>query len=324
MATTMAMRVTSPGGPEVLSWEPVELAPPGPGEAQVRHTAVGLNFIEIYQRTGLYPLPGGVPGNEGAGVVEAVGAGVTDMRPGDRVAYGNAPPGAYAERRNVPADKLVRLPDGIDDKVAASIMLKGMTAEYLLCRTYPVKAGETVLFHAAAGGTGSLAVQWARSLGATVIGTVSTDAKAALARRLGCHHVIVTGREDFVQRVRELTGGAGVHVVYDSIGKDTLARSFECLRPRGMVVLFGQSSGPVTSFDPALLAKGSHYLTRPSLFAYAATRAELVASANALFAKVLSGDVTPEAPREYRLRDAARAHRDLESRATTGPGLLVP
>lgn len=324
MAKTMAIRVSEPGGPDVLRWEEIDVPAPGPGEVLLEQTAIGLNFIEVYQRTGLYALPDRIPGNEGAGRVIELGPGVTGLSAGDRVAYGNSPPGAYAKQRVVPADRLVKLPDGISDALAASIMLKGMTAEYLLCRTYAVKAGETILFHAAAGGTGSIATQWAKALGATVIGTVSTDEKAELARRHGCAHVVVTAREDFVTRVKAITGGAGVSVVYDSIGRDTLLRSFECLKPRGTVVLFGQSSGPVTSFDPAVLSKGSHYLTRPSLFAYVATRTELEASARALFDQVLSGAIQVEAPRTYRLEHAAQAHRELESRRTTGSCILIP
>ncbi len=320
-----AIRVHDFGGPEVLRWEEVEVPDPGPGELLVRHTAIGLNFIEVYQRAGLYsnPLPF-VPGNEAAGRVEAVGPGVREFQVGDRVAYGTAPVGSYAEVRVVPADRVVKLPRDVGEKVAAAVMLKGMTAEYLLRRTFPVRPGQTILFHAAAGGVGLLAIQWAKALGATVVGTVSTDQKAALARKLGCDHVVVTSREDFVDRVREVTGGRGVPVVYDSVGKDTFAKSLQCLAPRGMLVLFGQSSGPVPPVDPAVLQKGSTYLTRPSLFAYNSRREDLLESAAALFEQIESGHVTVDVQHSYPLERAADAHRALEGRKITGSCLLLP
>ncbi len=322
---TRAIRVHEFGGPEVLRWEEVEVPEPRAGEIVMRHTAVGVNFVDVYQRTGLYrnPLPF-IPGSEAAGRVEEVGEGVLELRAGDRVAYGNAPPGAYSERRVVPADRVVKLPDDVGEQLAAAVMLKGMTAELLLRRTFPVQRGQTILFHAAAGGVGLLAVQWAKALGATVIGTVSTDEKAALARKFGCDHVVVTSREDFVAKVREVTSGRGVPVVYDSVGRDTYAKSLECLAPRGMLVLFGQSSGPVPPIDPLVLSKGSYYLTRPSLFGYNARREELVASAAALFEQIESGQVTVEVNHSYPLERAADAHRDLEGRKTTGSCLLLP
>jgi NADPH:quinone reductase len=314
------------GGPEVLRWEEVPLGEPGPGEARVRHTAVGLNFVDVYYRTGLYKAPAlpFTPGSEAAGVVEAVGAGVSDLRPGMRVAYGSAPMGSYAEARLVPADRVVPLPDGIDDRVAAAMMLKGMTAWYLLHRTVAVKPGDVILLHAAAGGVGLIASQWARALGATVIGTVGNDEKAALARAHGCHHVVVYTRESFVARVKEITGGAGVRVAYDSVGKDTFQGSLESLQPLGMLALFGQSSGPVTSVDPALLSRASLFLTRPSLFHYVAAREDLLAAAQALFAVVKSGAVKIEVRQTCPLAEAARAHADLEARKTTGSTVLLP
>jgi NADPH2:quinone reductase len=321
-----AIRVHQTGGPDVLRWEDVTLGDPGPGEARVRHTAVGLNFVEVYYRTGLYKAPSlpFTPGSEAAGVVETVGPGVTEVRPGMRVAYGSAPMGSYAEARLVPADRLVPIPDGIDDRTAAAMMLKGMTAWYLLRRTVVVQKADTVLLHAAAGGVGFIASQWARALGATVIGTAGSDAKAELARAHGCDHAIVYTREDFVARVREITGGAGVRVAYDSVGQATFRGSLECLRPLGMLALFGQSSGPVTSFDPALLAKGSYFLTRPSLFHYVAAREDLLAAARELFEVVQSGKVKIEVRQTYPLAQAARAHADLEGRRTTGSTVLLP
>ena len=320
------IRIHQTGGPDVLRWEDTTIGDPGPGEARVRHTAVGLNFVEVYYRTGLYKAPSlpFTPGSEAAGVVEAVGAGVSDVRPGMRVAYGSAPMGSYAEARLVPADRLVPLPDGIDDRTAAAMMLKGMTAWYLLRRTVAVQEGDTILLHAAAGGVGLIASQWARALGATVIGTVGSDAKAELARAHGCHHVIVYTREDFVARVREFTNGAGVRVAYDSVGQATFRGSLDCLRPLGMLALFGQSSGPVTAFDPALLAKASYFLTRPSLFHYVAARADLVTAARELFEVVQSGKVKVEVRQSYPLQEAGRAHADLESRKTTGSTVLLP
>jgi len=313
------------GGPEVLTWEDIPAGQPGPGQVLLRQTAIGLNFIDVYHRTGLYPvtLPGSI-GSEAAGVVEEIGEGVTDLKVGQRVAYAGGPPGAYVEKRVMQASRLVPLPDGIDDKVAASIMLQGMTTEYLLERTYPVKKGETILFHAAAGGVGLLAVQWAKSLGATVIGTVGNTAKAKLAQDHGADHVIDYTQEDFVARVKEITGGKGVPVVYDSVGKDTFLKSLDCLQPRGLLALFGNSSGPAPDFNPGILAaKGSLYLTRPSLAAYTATTDDLRHSAKRLFDQVLSGAVKPNIGQTYKLSEAAQAHRDLEARKTTGSTVLV-
>jgi len=320
-----AIRVHEPGGPAQMKWEPVETPAPQAGEALVRHTAVGLNYIDVYHRTGLYPLndrPFGV-GVEAAGVVEAVGDGVTRVAPGDRVAYVALPPGAYAEERVVAADRLVRLPESIDDRTAAAMMLQGMTAQYLLRRTYPVRSGDTILIHAAAGGVGLIACQWAKVLGATVIGTVGSDEKAELARSHGCDHPIVYTREDFLERVKEITGGAGVKVVYDSVGKDTFMRSLDCLSRLGMMVLFGQSSGPVEPFDLGLLAaKGSLFITRPTLFSYTATVEELDQSATELLEVVAAGDVRIEVNQTYPLKEAARAHEDLEARKTSGSTVL--
>jgi NADPH2:quinone reductase len=321
-----AIRFHRTGGPEVLQWEDVEVGEPGPGEARLRHHAVGLNFIDVYHRSGLYPvpLPSGL-GTEAAGVVEAVGADVTDLAPGDRVAYATSPLGAYAEARLMPADRLVKLPTAIGFEQAAAMMLQGLTAQYLLRRTYPVKPGDTILIHAAAGGVGLIVCQWAKALGATVIGTVGSDAKAAVARAHGCDHAIVYTREDFPARVRELTGGEGVAVVYDSIGRDTFLGSLDCLRPLGMMVSFGSASGPVAPFEPALLAqKGSLFLTRPTLFTYAARRADLSAMAAELFDVVASGKVDIAVNQRYPLREAARAHADLEARRTTGSTVLIP
>jgi NADPH2:quinone reductase len=323
---TKAIRIHDFGGPEVMRWEEVALGHPGPGEALVRHTAVGLNFIDVYHRSGLYPLP--LPatlGMEGAGVVEAVGDGVGEVRIGDRVAYANPPPGSYAERRLMPAHRLVVLPKDIDDRQAAAMMLQGMTAQYLLRRTYRVEAGETILVHAAAGGVGLMMCQWAKHLGVTVIGTVGSDEKAELARAHGCAHAIVYSRENFVDRVRELTEGAMVPVVYDSVGKDTFMGSLDCLRPLGMLVSFGQSSGKVPPLDTGLLAaKGSLFLTRPSLMTYTAKREDLVASAAELFDMVERGFVRVEVNQTYPLAEAAQAHRDLEGRRTTGSTVLLP
>jgi NADPH2:quinone reductase len=320
------IRIQQPGGPEVLQIEDVEVGAPGAGEARIRQTAIGINYIDTYHRTGIYPLP--MPtgiGLEGAGVVEAVGPGVRDVKAGDRVAYAGGPVGAYASERVMPADRLVKVPDGISDQQAAGMMLKGMTAEYLIRRTFPVKAGDTVLWHAAAGGVGLIACQWLAALGAHVIGTVGSDDKAALAKAHGCEFQVVYSREDFVARVKEITGGMGVPVVYDSVGKDTFARSLDCLRPRGTMVLFGAASGPVPPFDSQTLAqKGSLFLTRPTLFTYTASREDLVLSATSLFDAVLSGQVKIEVSRTYPLADAQQAHRDLESRRTTGSLLLVP
>jgi NADPH:quinone reductase len=321
-----AIRVHEPGGPEVLRWEDVDVGEPGPGEARVRHTAVGLNYVDVYYRTGLYKAPTlpFTPGSEAAGIVEAVGPGVGDLKPGMRVAYGAAPLGAYAQSRLVPADRLVPLPDGIDDRTAAAMMLKGMTAHYLLLRIGRLQKGDTILVHAAAGGVGLIACQWARALGATVIGTVGSDEKAKLARAHGCQHPIVYTREKFVDRVREITGGQGVRVAYDSVGKDTLLGSLECLQTLGTVALFGQSSGPVPPLDLTLVARGSFFITRPSLFHYVAARADLLAAARALFDVVRSGAVKIEVRQTYPLSEAARAHRELESRKTTGSTVMLP
>ncbi|MDI1263607.1 MAG: quinone oxidoreductase [bacterium] len=322
---THAIRFHKTGGPEVLVWEEVQVGKPGPGEARIRHTAVGLNFIDIYNRSGVYPvqLPSGL-GGEGAGVVEEVGAGVTDLKPGDRVCYGSAPLGAYAEARLIPAERLLKLPDGVDDKSAAAMMLKGLTVQYLIRQIYKVKAGDTILLHAAAGGVGLILSQWAKSLGATVIGTVGSDEKAKLAQAHGCAHTINYAREDFVQRVVEITGGKKVPVVYDSVGKDTFLKSLDCLAPTGIVALFGQSSGTVEPFNLGLLAaKGSLFVTRPTLNTYAAKRENLVAMANELFDVVKSGAVKIEVNQTYPLKDAAKAHADLGARKTTGSTVLT-
>jgi len=319
-----AIRIHCNGGPEVLVWEEIPVPAPGPGEARVRQRAVGVNFIDVYQRTGLYPvtLPA-VLGQEGAGVVEAVGPGETDVAVGDRVAYGGIP-GAYAEVRTVPAERLVKLPDGIDDELAAAVMLKGMTAEFLLRRSHRVSSGETIVFHAAAGGVGQIACQWAKALGATVIGTVGSAAKVDVARRHGCDHVVLT-TEDVAARVRSLTGGTGADIVYDSVGRDTFEASLDSLRPRGLLVSYGNASGPVPPFAPLLLTtKGSLFLTRPSLVHYIATRAELLASAGAVFEAVLAGKIRVEIGQRYPLAEASRAHADLEGRRTTGPSVLLP
>lgn len=322
-----AIRIHEYGGPEVLRWEEAEVGEPGPGQLRVRHAAVGLNYIDVYHRTGLYPLPS-LPwtlGMEGAGKVEAVGEGVTEFKVGDRVAYASPPVGAYAEVRLMPADRVVALPDAIDDQTAAAMMLQGMTAQYLLRRTYRVQPGDTILLHAAAGGVGLIASQWARHLGATVIGTVGSDEKAELARAHGCHHVIVYSRENFTQRVREITDGQGVAAVYDSVGQATFMNSLDCLRRLGMMVSFGNASGPVPPFDPGILAaKGSLFLTRPSLMAYTAERADLLASAADLFEVVASGAVKIEVHQTYPLAETAQAHRDLEARKTTGSTVLLP
>ena len=321
-----AIRIHQTGGPEQLRWEAVPSAAPGPGQVRLRHTAVGLNYIDVYHRTGLYPVPlPAILGTEAAGVVLEVGPGVSDFKPGDRVAHATLGPGSYCEERIAQADRLVPLPTAIDDRTAAAIMLKGMTAEYLLRRTYPVKPGDAILVHAAAGGVGLILCQWARHLGATVIGTVGSRAKAELAQANGCHHVVVTSEEDFHPRVRELTGGKGVRVVYDSVGKDTFQRSLDCLAPRGLLALFGQSSGPVPPFDAGVLAqKGSLYLTRPTLFTYAASREDLLESSRALFEVVAGGIAKIHVGATYPLAEAAQAHRDLEARRTTGSVLLLP
>lgn len=323
---TRAVRFHERGGPEVLRWEEVPLEDPGTGEVVVRHTAIGVNFIDTYHRSGLYPLP--LPsglGLEAAGVVEALGPGVEGLAVGQRVAYAGGPVGAYSERRCFPAERLVPLPDDIPDTHAAAVLLKGMTAEYLLCRAFPVRPGHTILVHAAAGGVGLILCQWAAHLGATVIGTVGSEEKAEVARQHGCHYPIVYTRESFVERVRELTGGAGVAVVYDSVGRDTWDGSLDCLARRGMLVSFGNASGPVPPFSPLVLsAKGSLFLTRPTLMDYTATREELLASAGCLFTVLRSGAVRVTLCRTYPLAEAAAAHRELEGRRTVGALVLVP
>jgi NADPH:quinone reductase len=321
---THAIRIHETGGPDVLRWDEIQLGKPGPGEALIRQTASGLNFIDVYHRSGLYkmPLPM-VLGSEGAGVVEAIGPGVAAVKPGDRVAYAMER-GSYAEERLIKADRLVAIPDGITDQQAAAMMLKGMTAQYLVRRIHRVKAGDTILVQAAAGGVGLIVCQWAKHLGATVIGTAGSEAKAALAKSHGADHVILYDSEDLVARVGELTGGAKVPVVYDSVGKDTFMKSLDCLRPLGMMVLFGQSSGAVAPFDPNILAgKGSLFLTRPSLGNYVATREDLLATAQDLFDVVLSGAVKIEVNQTYPLRDAIKAHQDLQARKTTGSTVLT-
>ncbi|MEK1854612.1 MAG: quinone oxidoreductase [Phyllobacterium sp.] len=322
-----AVRIHQLGGPEVLTYEDISIGAPGPGEAHIRNEAIGLNFLDVYYRTGLYPSPSGlplIPGHEGAGVVLAVGPDVKDLKPGDRVAYAN-PIGAYAEERLIPADRLVKVPDAIPLQQAASMMLKGMTAQYLLRQTFPVKQGDTILFHAAAGGVGLIAGQWAKHLGATVIGTAGSDEKVKLALDHGYDHVINYSTENFVERVKALTGGKGVDVVYDSVGKDTFDGSLDCLRPRGMIVCFGQSSGPVPPFDLGILSrKGSLYLTRPTLFVYIAAREALENAANELFDLVAKGIIRIDIGQNYALKDVATAHRDLEARKTTGTTVLIP
>lgn len=319
-----AITLEHPGAPEVMQWRAIDVPPPAAGEARVRQYAVGVNFIDLYQRSGLYPIPlPGSLGSEGAGVVEAVGAGVTEVAVGDRVAYCSGPVGAYAQVRNVPAAVLVKLPDAIGFETAAAMMLKGLTAQYLLRQTFVVQRGQTVLIHAAAGGVGQIAVQWARALGAAVIGTVGGEAKAAMARALGCDFVIDYRREDVAARVRDITQGQGVPVVYDGVGKDTFTASLDCLAPRGLMVSFGNASGAVPPVAPLeLTARGSLYLTRPTLAHYIATRAALAAAAAELFAVVQSGAVKIAPPGAYALQDAARAHIDLQARQTTGSVVL--
>lgn len=320
-----AIRIHETGGPEVLRWEEVETGRPGPGEVLLRHTAIGLNFIDTYHRTGLYPLDlPAVLGREAAGVVEEVGEAVDTFRPGDRAAYGLYP-GSYSEALVIPANRLVPLPAGIDDRIAAAVMLKGLTAHYLLRRTHPVRPGETILIHAAAGGVGLIACQWANHLGATVIGTVGSPEKAELARAHGCHHPILYDREDFVARVREITDGRGVPVVYDSVGQATFKQSLDCLAPLGLMVSFGQSSGAVAPLELGVLAqKGSLFLTRPTLGNYIAGREELLGASAELFEAVGSGAIRVEVRQTYPLEDAARAHVDLETRKTTGSTVLLP
>ncbi len=324
---TKAIRIHEPGGPEVLRWEEVSVGDPGPGEVRLRQTAVGLNYIDVYHRSGLYPLPTlpAVIGMEGAGVVEAVGADVAELKEGDRVAYAAPPPGSYAQARLMPADRLIKLPDTIDDRQAAAMMLQGMTVQYLIRRTYPVKKGETVLFHAAAGGVGLIACQWLKHLGVTVIGTVGSEEKAELARAHGCTHTIDYRREDFAAKVKDLTNGAGVPVVYDSVGQDTFEGSLKCLQPMGLLVGFGNASGPVPPFELGrLAAMGSLYITRPTLMTYTAKRDDLVATARDLFDVAQSGAVKIEINQTYPLSETAQAHRDLEARKTTGSTILLP
>lgn len=321
-----AIVVHQTGGPEQMHWESVDVGKPGAGEALVRHTVVGLNFIDVYFRTGLYPPPQlpFTPGMEAAGVVETLGEGVQHVAPGDRVAYAAGPPGAYAQRRVIAADRLVKIPEGISDETAAAMMLKGMTAWYLLRRTYTVGAGDTILIQAAAGGVGLIACQWAKHLGATVIGTVGSEQKAELVRAHGCDHPVNYTTEDFVHRVREITGGDGVPVVYDSVGQSTFLRSLDCLRPRGLLVSFGQSSGPVEPFNVGqLAAKGSLFLTRPTLFHYVAAREELETASGELFDLVQKGVVTIEINHRFPLPQAAEAHRAVEGRQTTGSSVLT-
>jgi NADPH2:quinone reductase len=322
---TQAIRIHANGGPEVMQWEDVPTPEPGPGEALVRHEAVGLNYIDVYFRTGLYkaPLPS-TPGMEAAGVVVSVGAGVTEVKPGDRVAYAGGPIGAYATERAIAADRLVVLPAGIDAQTGAAMMLQGMTAQYLLRRTHAVKSGETIVVHAAAGGVGLILCQWAKHLGATVIGVVSTEAKAELARAHGAAHVVI-GHADLPAQVKKITGGAMVPVVYDSVGRDTFTASLDCLAPLGLMVSYGNASGPVASFDLGVLAaKGSLYVTRPTLATYTAKRADLVATANDLFGVVQSGAVKIRVNQSFPLAQAAAAHTALEARQTTGSTVLVP
>ena len=321
-----AIRIHAPGGPEAMQWEEVAVGDPGPGEARVRHTAVGVNYIDTYHRSGLYkvPLPSGL-GSEGAGVIEAVGSGVDWVKAGDRIAYCGGPLGSYSEARVMPADRLVKLPDAISDRVAATLMLKGLTTQYLFRQIFPLKAGDTILFHAAAGGVCLIACQWARALGVTMIGTVGSDEKAALAKANGCTHTIVYTKENFVEGVKALTGGKGVPVVYDGIGKDTFPSSLDCLQPRGLFVSYGNASGPVPPFDILLLSqKGSLMVTRPTLFTFAKDRESIAAMSGELFDLVKAGKIVSEPRQTVPLKDAAEAHRALESRRTTGATILVP
>jgi len=320
-----AIRYHKQGGPEVLQLDEITVGDPGAGQVRVRHKAIGVNFVDTYQRSGLYPmqLPG-VAGNEGAGIVDAVGQGVTNLRAGDRVTYTGLP-GSYTEVRLLPAERVVKLPDGVSEEMAASMTLKGMTVQYLIHRTYAVKSGETVLWHAAAGGVGLIAGQWLKALGANAIGTVGSEEKAALAKAHGWTHVINYSKENFVEKVKALTGGKGVPVVYDSVGKTTWEGSLECLRPRGLMVSFGNASGPVAPVNLGILSqKGSLYVTRPTLATYIASRTDLEETARSLFDVVKSGKVKIETTKRYKLAEAAQAHRDLEGRKTTGSVVLVP
>lgn len=322
-----AVRIHKTGGPEVLTYEDIQLKDPGQGEVRIKQNAIGLNYIDTYFRTGLYPAPGGlpmIPGNEGAGVVTAVGPGVTDLKVGDRVAYGAAV-GGYAAERNIAADRLVKLDPKIDDKTAAGMMLKGMTAEYLLHRTFKVQKGQTILVHAAAGGVGLILCQWANYLGANVIGTVGSADKAKLAKENGCHHTILYRDEDFVKRVGEITNGGKCHVVYDGVGKATFPGSLDCLKPMGMFVSFGNASGPIEAFNILLLqTKGSLFATRPTLVHYGAKREDMVSMANNLMDVVAKGAVKIPIKQTYALKDAAKAHIDLEARNTVGSTVLIP
>jgi len=323
MARTIRFHQT--GGPEVLKLETAQVGEPGPGQARVRHTYVAVNFIDVYFRTGRYPLP--LPnglGSDAVGVVEAVGSGVTDVRVGDRVGYLLGPQGAYADVRIMPADVLIPLPDGVSDSTASTLMMKGMTTQYLFRQVYPLKGGETILYHAAAGGVGLIACQWAKALGVTMIGTVSTDQKAEIARAHGCAHTIVTSRENIAERVREITGGKGVPVVYDSVGKDTLMASLDSLQPRGSLVSNGTSSGPVVIDSMLLAVKGSLWVTRPAMIHYATPRAHMLEMAKELFDLVLAGRIRSEPNQTFALEDAAEAHRALEARKTVGATVLVP
>jgi len=322
---TKAIRFYETGGPEVLKFEDVEVGEPGPGQARVRHTYIALNFIDVYFRTGRYPLalPNGL-GSDAVGVVEAVGPGVDYVKPGDRVGYLIGPQGAYAQARVMPAEVLIPLPDGIADRTAATLMMKGMTAQYLLRQVYPLKGGETILYHAAAGGVGLIVCQWARALGVNMIGVVSTDEKAAIAKANGCAHTIVTARENIVERVKEITGGKGVPVVYDSVGKDTLMDSLDCLQPRGSLVSNGTTSGPVVVDSQLLAVKGSIWMTRPAMMHYIQPRAHMLDMARELFDHVLAGRITSEPQQSFALADAAEAHRALESRRTVGATVLIP
>ena len=327
MEQAYAVRFSRIGGPEVLAVEQVVVGAPQAGHVLLRHTAIGLNYIDTYHRSGLYPVqnfPSGI-GLEAAGVIERVGDGVTDLKQGDRVAYGTGPIGAYSQLRVMPADKLVKIPEGIDDKTAAAMMLKGLTAQYLLRRTYKVQSGDAILVHAASGGVGMIMTQWAKHLGAMVIGTVGSPQKATVAKAHGCDHTILYRIENFAARVKDFTKGKGVAVVYDGVGKDTFMGSLDCLSRLGMMVSYGNASGPVPPFDISVLnQKGSLFLTRPSLMGYATTREELVSMAAELFDVVKSGAVKIEINQTYKLRDAVQAHRDLESRKTTGCTVILP
>lgn len=321
-----AIRMQRTGGPEVMEYVDVTLPEPGAGEVLIRQHACGLNFIDVYFRTGAYPqpLPAGL-GMEAAGVIEAVGPGVNHFKPGDRVAYAGRPNGAYAQARVMPVDNLVLLPDGISFETAAAAMMQGLTVQYLFNRTFPLKGGETILFHAAAGGVGLIACQWARALGVTMIGTVGSDEKGALAKAHGCTHVINYNSENFVERVRQITQGKGVAVVYDSIGKDSFFRSLDCLAPLGMMVSFGSASGPVPEFSlNELASRGSLFVTRPSILSYTAKRADLEQMAAQLFEMILSGKIQIDIHQRYPLSEVAQAHRDLETRKTTGSSILIP